>query len=309
MRVLSLSLAVVFTMLTLGCGGGGDSDEDKIRSTVEDFAQAFADGDGDEVCDQLTTKAKQQLLEGAALLGGRGCPEMIELARGFIGKEDLAQLEDIKIESVKITGDRAEVVTDAKLDPEDEGPMRLQKVGDEWLVDADPDETSETSGDEQSTTPEEPAPTAEEEAAVETVEQDQPLVQDGYSVRLLDVRVADQLPGDEYTDPVKADGEFVILTLKVRNTGKKVATFDTALTKLVDVDGTEYSSETGGAEDQIGTLPDYLDEREIQPKTAETGDIAFDLPKAANVGEIRFADTLETFDENFTGAIRLNVAG
>lgn len=109
------------------------------------------------------------------------------------------------------------------------------------------------------------------------------------------VDVVDQLPGDAYSRPVETAGQFLILTLKVRNDTGRSATFDDSLVDLVDEDGTEYTASAGKGADQIGALPNYLDERELQPKTFERGTLAFDVPAAANVATAKVYDELDSF--------------
>jgi hypothetical protein len=100
-------------------------------------------------------------------------------------------------------------------------------------------------------------------------------------------------PREEYSDSVDADGVFYILDLEVENRLKKASSFDDSMIDLVDEDGTVYSASTGKAQNQIGTLKDYLDESEVQPKGTERGRLAFDIPSEANVVK---AQVSETFD-------------
>lgn len=310
MRLKPFTLAVVVTAAFAGCGGGG-SDEDQVRKAASDFTAAFAEGDMKRACELMTSDAKKDIVSSGALLGGGDCAKIMGVAAAMMDESDKDKLRDAKITKVTVKGNTAEVVQTANLDDDEDEPMRLTKRGDHWLVDTD----AETEEADAVATPEvetaevveeatpEPTPT---ETPMTTVAEGDKLSLSGYDVTVLDTQRADELPGDEYTDPVKADGEFMILTLKVRNSGKEVATFSSSLVELLDADGTAYSAGTGGGESQIGALPDYLDMRELQPKSTETGKIAFDLPTEANVTSAQFADSLELFSDDFAGVVTLD---
>ncbi len=313
MKPLPLLAALLCALVLAACGddggeagSGGSSDEQAVRDATERYIEAFTDGDAKAVCDMLTPAARKQVTDAFAELGGGDCHEVMETAFGFLEDKDREELKATKVESVKVTGDTATVTVTGS----DEAPSGLTKVDGRWLIEADDEEaagteTAESAADE--TTEVDPAPEedAEAEPAQTTVGIGEPLRQEGYTVTVVRQRTASKLPGDEFSDPVPADGRFIILTLRVRNGGREVATFDTSLVELVDEDGTVYSSETGGGEDQIMALPDYLDERAIQPKTSETGDVAFDVPDSANVVRAQFASTLDLFGDEFTGAVEL----
>lgn len=128
-----------------------------------------------------------------------------------------------------------------------------------------------------------------------TVSIGEPLAFPGqYTVTVNDVRKSSTLtPTDSYAETVRADGTFYILDLTVQNRKHKSATFDDSLVALVDKDGTVYSANTGGGENQIGTLKNYIDERQIQPKGSERGLLAFDIPREANVVKAQVAETFD----------------
>lgn len=320
MKPLSLLAAPLCALLLAACGddgggasvgGGGSSDEAQVRGVVDRYMQAFVDGDTEEACDLLTPAARKELEEAFELLDAKSCAEAMSSVLKMLEEKDRKQLEDIEIRTVKVTGDTAVVTTTG---PEDE-PTRLRKVDGEWRVEGDDapsgTETARTvtpppSADAEAVEPEDPAvDDAAAAASQQTANVGEPLRQNGYTVTVVKVRKAKRLPGTEFTDPVSADGRFVILTLRVRNGGKEVAMYDSSLVELVDADGTVYSSRTGGGEEQVMALPDYLTQREIQPKTSETGDVAFDVPVSADVAKAQFTDTLDLFTDDFTGAVHL----
>lgn len=76
-----------------------------------------------------------------------------------------------------------------------------------------------------------------------------------------------------------AQGTFYVVTLKIDNKGKKTATFDSSMAKLVDDQGREFerSIEGGTAKGLAqGNVDLFL--QQIQPSLAVTGDLVFDLP-------------------------------
>ena len=296
---LKVAAALLAAIATLGCGSGG-SDEDKIRDTHRAFSEAVADGEGDEACALMTSEARQEALGAGVFLGGGDCAEVLSKFKGLLDKGDLEELRNSKVTNVTITGETALVRASSDIDDDDD-PTRMRKVSGDWLIDADPeddeeaDETETTAGEDQPDETED-QPNDDPSTPQTTVAIGQPLRQSDYTITVTGVRRTSTIGGDdEFSDPVKADGVFVILDLRVRNSAKKVVTFDNALVELVDADGTVYSSSTGGAEDQIGALADYIDEREIQPKSSESGALAFDVPRAADVVKAQFASSVEDF--------------
>ena len=306
MRSFTLPAAAAALLLLSGCGGAA-SDQDQVREVAGQFTSSFANGDMKRACELMTSNAKQQIVSSGALLGGGDCAKIMGVARGLLDESDLDKLKTAKITEIKVTGQTATAQSTADLDDEDDGPMRFTKRGGHWLVEAD-DDDEQTSAQQDAA--EEPAADATEEATptpapMITAATGEPLALDGYEVTVTHSEHARELPGDEYTSPVKADGKFLILTLTVRNTSKQKQTFSASNVQLVDADGTVYSSDTGGGEDQIMALPDYLDMREIQPKTTETGKVAFDLPAEADVTSAQFASSLALFGDEYTGSVTL----
>jgi hypothetical protein len=308
-RPAARAVPAALAFALIGCGGGSrGSDEDQVRRVAKQYAKSVADGRTETACELMSTDAKSDLAAGGALLGAKGgCPGILRAALGFLDKADRAKLRDYRVTSVKITGDKAVAKDNTDLDAGSNDPTYLVRKNGEWLIDKDPTQNA-SSG--QSTTETAPSTdTTETAPAQKTVGVGERLRQSDYMVTVTAVRTASELPGDEYTDPVKSEaGRLVILTLRVRNNAKKVATFDNSNVELVDADGTVYSSATGAAENQIQALPGDLDEREIQPKTTESGELAFDVAKSAKVARAQFSDTLNFLDEHFTGAIELGSA-
>ncbi len=114
-------------------------------------------------------------------------------------------------------------------------------------------------------------------------------------------------PIDDYGSAVKARGTFYILDLRVRNDTKESETFDDTLIDLVEDDGTVYAASGGKGSEQIANLANYLDERELQPKTWETGRLAFDVPRGVAITRARVSETLDifTFDDTSYSNVEL----
>jgi hypothetical protein len=284
-------LVILVAMLSVaGCGGG--SDEDQIREAATDFTVAFADGDMDRVCELMTGEAKRKLVA----LGRGSCEQVMGLAGDAMDDAERDRLRDAEVTKVTIDGDRAEVVQTSGSETVD--PLQLAKRGDEWLVDAD----------QSSASTEEPSPPEGDEtppASPATVKQGEPLVMDGYEVKVTAVERAREIDGTEATGPIPAEGEFVILSLEVRNRGTERAMFNAPIVQVVDAGGTAYESQDGAAQGQYETLPDALDERQVEPNGVETGKVAFDVPAGTDIVKAQFAPGLVSFSEDFPGVVTL----
>jgi Domain of unknown function (DUF4352) len=138
-----------------------------------------------------------------------------------------------------------------------------------------------------------------------TVPIGRPLKQGDYTLIVMGVEKMSRLPGDETSDPVPAEGRFLVLRMRITNqTAQATDLYIGSLVKLVDKDGTIYTSDAGGGERQIGGLPDYLSQATLQPKQAKTGTVAFDVPRVAKVVGAQFAESIDSSgDETPTGLV------
>lgn len=84
--------------------------------------------------------------------------------------------------------------------------------------------------------------------------------------------------GNEFLNK-KANAKFQLIKVTVKNNGKEAVTISDSFFKLLEDDGTEYSSDTAAAiyANQDGSF--FLEQ--INPKTAKTGVIVFDIPETA----------------------------
>ena len=84
------SLGVIATAACLavplaGCG----SDTDRAHKAVKDFLSGLADGNGGQVCEQLTGDARRQLLEQT---GKKSCDSAAKVVRNSLPVGDRAKL-------------------------------------------------------------------------------------------------------------------------------------------------------------------------------------------------------------------------
>lgn len=142
MRRLTTALVGLAFAFSLASCGGEESDEDQVRGVTKDYAEAFVNEDFEKACELLTTEARQQVLTGGAFLGGGDCPEVLEKAWNTLDDADKKEIGEgeIKVTSVKISGNTAEARINKNIDGDDD-PTLLRKKGDSWLIDADPDDS------------------------------------------------------------------------------------------------------------------------------------------------------------------------
>jgi hypothetical protein len=140
-RLSTLAIVAVLALGVAACGGsddddgGGGSDRQQARATVEALYAAIADGDAEEVCDQLGEDAQKQIADGG--LGGKSksCPESFQKFLDEAEKGGGLNLTlKAKVENVKVTGDDA--VATVSFGKGREGEIPLSKVDGDWKLDA-----------------------------------------------------------------------------------------------------------------------------------------------------------------------------
>ncbi|GHH51442.1 DUF4352 domain-containing protein [Streptomyces candidus] len=85
----------------------------------------------------------------------------------------------------------------------------------------------------------------------------------------------------------EAQGQFILVHVKVENIGEEAQTFDGGSQKLIDSDGKEYSADTSAGI--------YLDDsksflEQINPGNSVTGVIVYDVPKSVKPQSIELHD-------------------
>ncbi|QGN48607.1 DUF4352 domain-containing protein [Micromonospora sp. WMMC415] len=104
-------------------------------------------------------------------------------------------------------------------------------------------------------------------------------------------KVGSDLIGD------KAQGQFCLVTVNVKNIGKEAQTLDGSSQKAYSADGTEYSSDTeaGLYANKDGST--FFEE--INPGNQVTGVFVFDIPKNVKLTK------LELHDSAFSGGVEV----
>jgi hypothetical protein len=129
----------VLAALLVGCGGDGSSgsDEEQIEATIKNYFAAFADGDGDKSCEQLTDEARENLEKGLEGVGTGKCEDLPEAMKQLPDEQrnELKKLKDAEVTDIKVTGDTATAVP--TLEGERGNEVKLRRVGDDWKIDAD----------------------------------------------------------------------------------------------------------------------------------------------------------------------------
>ncbi|SCG70284.1 DUF4352 domain-containing protein [Micromonospora halophytica] len=93
----------------------------------------------------------------------------------------------------------------------------------------------------------------------------------------------------------KAQGQFCLVTVNVKNIGKESQMFDGSSQKAYAADGTEYSADGGAALYANKNAETFLNE--INPGNQVTGVVVFDIPKKVTLIK------LELHDSPFSGGV------
>ncbi|MEU7948855.1 DUF4352 domain-containing protein [Micromonospora taraxaci] len=93
----------------------------------------------------------------------------------------------------------------------------------------------------------------------------------------------------------KAQGQFCLVTVNVKNIGKEAQMFDGSSQKAYAADGTEYSADTGAAIYANKNAETFLND--VNPGNQVTGVVVFDIPKNVKLTK------LELHDSMFSGGV------
>jgi hypothetical protein len=140
-------LVVTSTAVALSaCGGdGGDStagtssssgdDREAVTAVVNDYTNAFADGDFDKACDLLSDDSRDQIEQAAKEeLDVEGCSDALEKVTGALDDKTREALRGLSVTSVQIDGDRAVVKTKLAESGEETDPAVVVKEDGEWRL-------------------------------------------------------------------------------------------------------------------------------------------------------------------------------
>lgn len=97
----------------------------------------------------------------------------------------------------------------------------------------------------------------------------------------------------------KAQGQFCLVTVKVKNIGKEAQTFSDSNQKAYGADGAEFSADTGAGLSANEDAKAFLNE--INPGNEVTGVVVFDIPKEAKLVK------LELHDSPFSGGVEVSL--
>jgi hypothetical protein len=105
--------------------------------------------------------------------------------------------------------------------------------------------------------------------------------------------------GSEFLNET-AQGKFCIISVTVKNIGKKAQTFDGSSQKAYDADGTEFSNDTGAEIYANEGSPTFL--QEINPGNQVKGKLIFDVPKSTKLTAIELHDSM------FSGGVKVSLS-
>ncbi|WP_319463789.1 DUF4352 domain-containing protein [Micromonospora sp. RTP1Z1] len=98
----------------------------------------------------------------------------------------------------------------------------------------------------------------------------------------------------------KAQGQFCLITINVKNIGKEPQTLDGSSQKAYTANGTEYSSDTEAGLYANKEQSTFFEE--INPGNQVTGVFVFDIPKNVKLTK------LELHDSAFSGGVTVSLA-
>ena len=108
MRRTSAALLATVALAGCGCGDGKPDDATAARDAVTKFIQAFAKGDGETACDQLTPQAQAAFVNRAKVTtGSTKCPETMQRVAQLAGESVTGPLSKATVGEVKVTGNTA----------------------------------------------------------------------------------------------------------------------------------------------------------------------------------------------------------
>ncbi|MFI7605871.1 DUF4352 domain-containing protein [Micromonospora sp. NPDC049366] len=98
----------------------------------------------------------------------------------------------------------------------------------------------------------------------------------------------------------KAQGQFCLVTVNVKNIGKEAQMFDGSSQKAYSADGTEYSADGGAAIYANKNAETFLND--INPGNQVNGVVVFDIPKNVKLTK------LELHDSPFSGGVDVTLS-
>ncbi len=97
----------------------------------------------------------------------------------------------------------------------------------------------------------------------------------------------------------KAQGQFCLVTINVKNIGKEAQMFDDSSQKAYAADGTEYSADGAAALYANKNHETFLNN--INPGNQVTGVVVFDIPKDVKLAKLKLHDSM------FSGGVTVSL--
>jgi hypothetical protein len=151
-RTSSAVVAGCIALLVTACGGDDPKTEEGAEDVVEEYVEAFVDGDGD-ACDLLTDDYAEELVDdwNEGGFGGdeeaEDCDDVIEAGAVFAEAFDADDLEVADF-TTEVDGDEATVEVDYEDSDFSSETYQLVYDGGEWLIDGEGEgDADEESGD------------------------------------------------------------------------------------------------------------------------------------------------------------------
>lgn len=123
-------------------------------------------------------------------------------------------------------------------------------------------------------------------------------VRDGkFEFTVLKVKPGVASIGNQYLNK-KAQGQYVLVTIKVTNIGDKAQMFAGTNQKLYDAQGRKFDADDSAAM-YLGDTNSFLND--INPGNGVTGIVAYDVPKGVNLAKIELHDSM------FSGGVEVTL--
>ena len=118
-------------LISGGCGG----DAPQISKVIGAYGRALAAGDGDRACRLMTAEGRASIVRDNASTGVRSCRVLAPLVTTMATEDELRDLRHLRLQRVKVTGDRAVGQMAEAHALERTGHARLRRISGRWLLD------------------------------------------------------------------------------------------------------------------------------------------------------------------------------
>ena len=127
-----LAPVIVVVLASTGCGASHSGDDKAIRSVVNGFLEAIADGDAPKACSKLTAEGRRSLFSAA---NEAACERTVHKQSQNARPRDRTRLRNAFVVRVKFTGkNTARAYIKFPTFDAPAAPLRLRRVGTRWLI-------------------------------------------------------------------------------------------------------------------------------------------------------------------------------